>query len=443
MIFLRLRLAAVLIFSACATVASGAPADDIKELLEKGQAADAYELGRSHPDQLGNPFFDFYFGVAAIGSGRAGEGVLALERFVVNAPDNINGRLELARGYFVLGEDTRAREEFEFVLASNPPPEVQANVQRFLDAIRSREFLYRPTQGFYLEAGLGYDTNANAGVSNASITRWSIPLQINTTGLKQSDSFHTLAGGFTLSQPIRPGLFGVVSGGIDGKYHHTESQLDLQGVRLDGGLTWIREKDLWRLGAGFSTLELDSRRFRDIWSLAGEWHRQLDELRTLNVFGQYADLSYTGGNALRDSGLATVGVGYRQALVSPMQPLLSASAYLGREDVRSTERADLSRDLYGLRLSASITPAPKWSLLAGLSYQTSRFEGGAPSPVFGLPPEPTRKDDYTALDVALTYALTRNWTLKGELLVSRNSSNDALAAYRREVLGFKVRYDFR
>jgi hypothetical protein len=127
-----------------------------------------------------------------------------------------------------------------------------------------------------------------------------------------------------------------------------------------------------------------------------------------------------------------------------MQPLLSVSAYVGREDVRSSDRADLSRDIYGLRIAGSLTPAPKWSLQAGLSYQTSRFDGGAPPPPgILLPPEPTRKDDYLGLDVTLSYALTRNLTLKGELLVSRNSSNDALADYRRDVIGVKVRYDFK
>jgi len=437
------RAAGLLILACLAASASAAPADDLKALLEKGQAAEAYELGRQHPDQLGNPFFDFYFGVAAIGAGRAGEGVLALERFVINAPDNINGRLELGRGYFVLGEDTRARQEFEAVLGASPPAEVQANVQRFLDAIRSREHLYRPTSGYYLEAGLGYDSNANAGISGPSITRWTLPLIVNSAGVEQSDSFHWLSGGFALSRPIRPGFFGVVSGGFDGKYHHSESRLDQELLRIDGSLSWIQERNLFRAGAGFSSLRVESDRFRDIWSLSGEWHRQLDELSGFNVFAQYADLAYTGGNTLRDSGLTTLGTGYRLALQSAMQPLLSASIYAGREDVRSSTRADLSRDLYGLRLSASITPAPKWSLQTGLSYQTSRFDGGAPSPILGLPPEPTRKDDYTALDITLSYALTRNWTLKGELLASRNSSNDALAAYRREVIGFKVRYDFR
>ena len=393
---------------------------------------------------MGEPSFDFYFGVAAIGAGRAGEGVLALERYVINAPENINGRLELARGYFVLGEDTRAREEFEFVLNANPPPEVQANVQRFLDAIRAREFMYRPTAGFYVEAGLGYDTNVNAGASGDSITRWGLVFQLPATGLRQSDSFATLGAGFNWSRPLRPGMYVFASGGFDGKYHDTQSIVDQQALRAEGGLTWIRERDLWRLSAGFSTLQLQSDRFRDVWSLTGEWHRQLDELRSFNLFGQYADLSYTGANSLRDSGFGTLGVGYRQAFVSAMQPLLNASFYVGREDVRSSVRADLSRDLVGVRVSGSVTPAPKWSLVGGITYQNSRFDGGAPPPPgLPLPPEPTRKDDYTAVDVALAYAITRNLSVKGELLLSRNSSNDSLAAFKRDVLGIKVRYDFR
>ena len=106
---------------ACAQATFAAPADDIKALIEKGDSKAAYELGRKYPDQLGEPAFDFYFGVAAIDSGHAGEGVLALERYVVNFPDNHNARLELARGYFVMGDDQRAREEFNNVLKLNPP----------------------------------------------------------------------------------------------------------------------------------------------------------------------------------------------------------------------------------------------------------------------------------------------------------------------------------
>src|SRR5690349_11553420 len=134
-LFRGLQLIVCGIAFAFAHAALAAPADDIKALVEKGDAKGAYELGKKNPEELGNPAFDFYFGVAAIDSGHAGEGVLALERYVVNFPDNYNARLELARGYFVMGDDQRAREEFSAVLKTNPPPAVAANIERFMDAL--------------------------------------------------------------------------------------------------------------------------------------------------------------------------------------------------------------------------------------------------------------------------------------------------------------------
>src|SRR5512141_2161811 len=86
-----------------------APGDDVKTLLEQGKAADAYAEGKKHPEQLGDPAFDFFFGVAAIDAGHPGEGVLALERYLLNFPDNVSARLQLARGYFQLGDDAQAR----------------------------------------------------------------------------------------------------------------------------------------------------------------------------------------------------------------------------------------------------------------------------------------------------------------------------------------------
>src|SRR6185295_15935054 len=128
---------------AVAPVLYAGPVEEIKALLDRGNPAAAYKHGKSHPDELGNPSFDFYFGIAAIDSGHSGEGVLALERYTLNFPDNLNARLELARGYFVLADDQRARDEFNAVLETNPPPAVRANIDKFLAAMNSRESGYR------------------------------------------------------------------------------------------------------------------------------------------------------------------------------------------------------------------------------------------------------------------------------------------------------------
>jgi predicted Zn-dependent protease len=156
----------LLLAAALPLFAYAAPSDDLKALLDQGKAADAYALGKKNPDQLGNPAFDFYFGIAAVDAGHAGEGVLALERYIANFPDNMQARLELARAYYVLGDNVRAREEFDLVQKSNPPAPVQANIERFRDAIRARESAYQTTAGFYAEIGAGYDSPVSGGVGS-------------------------------------------------------------------------------------------------------------------------------------------------------------------------------------------------------------------------------------------------------------------------------------
>ena len=71
--------------AALAQTAYAAPADDVKTLMEQNKSAEAYALAKKHPESaLGIPAFDFYFGIAAIDAGHPGEGVLALERYLLH-----------------------------------------------------------------------------------------------------------------------------------------------------------------------------------------------------------------------------------------------------------------------------------------------------------------------------------------------------------------------
>lgn len=420
-----------------ASALHAAPADDIKIMLNQGKSADAYALGTKNPDLLGQPDFDFYFGIAAIDSGHAGEGVLALERYVIHFPDNQNARLELARGYFVLGENGRAREEFERVIKLNPPVAVRANIDRFLDAIRSRESLYTTTAGFFLEAGVGYDSNVSGGVSNSSIN---LPIfgnvLVNSSGVKAGSGFNWLAAGGQVSKPIAPGVAMFAGGQVDGKFNNANNQFDQQNIAASGGLTYLQNKNFYRFTASHAEVSVDDSRFRDVNSVAGEWHHQLDELQTISPFIQYAQLRYTSNNVPRDADLTILGMGYRKTFIGDWQPLFTANLNGGQEhDIR--DRPDLGRDLYGGRIALSVTPAPKWGLSVGSYYQHSRYQG--PDALLLT----TRKDNYYALDAVASYAYTRNLSLRAELLVSKNNSNLALYEYRRDTLALKVRYDFK
>lgn len=416
-----------------------APAEEVKALLDKGDAAGAYALGKKHPDQLGNAIFDFYFGIAAIDSGRAGEGVLALERYVVNFPDNVQARLELARGYFVMGDDQRAREEFNGVLNTKPPAAVVANIERFLDALRSRESAYRTTAGLFVEVGYGYDSNANGGVSSANIN---LPVfgnvVVGQAGVKTHSSFNWLAIGGQLSHPVAPGLAVFAGGQVDGKFNNAgeAQQFDQGNIAVSGGVSYFKDRNFYRLTASRSEVSVDYTRFRTVNSLSGEWLHQLDELQTISPFVQFAQFAYTGSNKPRDADFLAAGIGYRKAFIGKWQPLLTLSVNAGNE--HNTEgRPDLGRELHGGRVALAITPAPKWALSVGSTYQKSRYDG--PDVLLGT----VRRDDYYAADVTASYAYTRNLSLRAELLASRNDSNLELYEYRRDMLTFKVRYDFK
>lgn len=416
-----------------------APADDVRGLLEKGRAAEAYALARKHPEQLGRPDFDLYFGVAAIDSGHAGEGVLALERSLIHFPENQRARLELARGYFVLGELHRAREEFEEVLRRNPPPGVQATIDRFMDSIRAQESRFSTTASGYVEIGGGFDSNVNGGVSSALINVPTLgQVQLAQAGVRSGSSFLHLGAGGQVSHPVAPGLALLAGGSVEGKLHSErfDRQFDQGNLSAFGGLSYIKDKNLYRATASVGALYVDNRRFRDAFALGGEWHRQLDEFNTGSLFAQYARLEYPQ-SPVRNADFYAGGAGWRRAFVMPMQPVFQLQALAGQEkNDAAPVRNDLARDLLTLRGGLSLTPAPRWGASVALTYTKSRFKDT--DPLFAA----RRDDDYIGLEVGASYRPTRQVTLRADFQHARNDSNIALYEYKRDVVTFRMRYEF-
>jgi hypothetical protein len=431
------HLFAVFLLAALFPIAAySAIADEVKTMLEQGKSKEAYELGRQHPELLGDPVFDFYYGVAAIDAGNAGEGVLALERYVINFPGNTSARLELARGYYVLGEDARAREEFSAVLKTNPPEAVKFNIQRYLDAIRSRESFYKTSGVAFFEAGFGYDSNVNAGVSNANITINGVPATVVSAGVKEHSRFEYVAAGGQLSQPVAPGVAVFGSGSYSAKFDNQASDFNQRNLNTNAGITYLKNKNLYRLSGFYSRIDVDNDLFLQAPGTTAEWFYQYDELQTFNTYAQYANLNYAGTNSPRDSNFYSGGLGYRKAFIAKWQPLFSLGASYSREN-NTADRDDLSRDIYSGSIVFGVTPFPKWAVSIGGAYQRSLYR--APD-AFLLT---TRADSYYTGNAAISYAITPRLSAWVEYLYSKNNSNISLYTYSREVAAFKLRYDFK
>ena len=84
--------------------------------------------------------------------------IASFRSMLVHRPDLVRVRLELARAFFLKGEDTLATGHFEQVLAGKPPAGVALNVNRFLNIMRARK-----RWSLRVGAALLPDTNIGAG----------------------------------------------------------------------------------------------------------------------------------------------------------------------------------------------------------------------------------------------------------------------------------------
>lgn len=446
-------------------VVHAAPADDVKALLEQKKPLEAYNLGRANADQFGNPSFDFYYGIAAIDAGHAGEGVLALERYLLSFPDNRSARFQLARGYYVLGEDQRARDEFQTLLADASGDEKTA-AERFLDAIKAREGRYAPTASAFLEAGIGYDSNVNAGLdagATPSIPGFGrLPLQRpNSVTVKQADAFTTLVAGVQGAYPIAPKVSLYGAAGVDARYlgkgeNSLWNQVNLGG---SGGISYLTDRELFKLGVGYAQAFVDSQDYVTTTSLTGEWQHQYDQFNRFVLGGQAAHLVYDdmdvpavlGGakalsrNSVRDSDFYGLSGSWIRSFNTDYLPVLNVTASFGQEvnqgrhPTGMAARPDLSRDMPGIRAGLSLTPAPRWGASIGLAYQQSNFKDK-----FMMNPASTnRQDQTTTLDGSISYFYSKQLSVRGELAATTQDSNIGLYEFDRYVVGVKMRYEFK
>ena len=174
----RALLAILLIWAAASAGAGSHLSSDpevgyARALVEAGEFGAALAVLRTLPRDRGDRVdVLFLTGLAAMGAaaepGAADErdrlldeAVRALRAILLDRPDLVRVRLELARAFFLKGEDDLSARHFERVLAGAPPAALAANVNRFLAAIRAR-------RRFSMYAGASIAPDSNIGAVSES-----------------------------------------------------------------------------------------------------------------------------------------------------------------------------------------------------------------------------------------------------------------------------------
>ena len=410
----------------------------LQNLFESYQRKQAYQYATYYLKEMeGDPYFDYFYGVSAIDSGHASEGVFALERVLLSYPNDHVARLELARGYFILQEYALSRQAFERVLEHSPPSQVRDTAEAYLDRIRVSESRYRPTHSGTLSTSIGKDDNVNAGIDeNAEIEILSL---LTPESLGQEDNYATLNGSWTYAHPFKPGWF--FESTLSGNFRQNQDleQYDTTTATLQLGVVHIESSNRYKLDLVTQQFNLDSNKYRTLNNLTLDWQHTLSQQSSISSTFQYATLDYPDLPG-RNSDLVTLGVNYSKSFSVFLQPVFFTSISLSQEaaDEQTSEAlADTERDITSIRAGLIISFTNTLALQTATGIQKSEYAG---APLFD--PGNIREDDYTTADIGLLWAFARKWRLDTRISHTENDSSFDLRDYERNTLDINLNYNF-
>lgn len=422
------------------TAQAATPYDDLSALNAAGRYKEAYELAKSlRAAHEGEPDFDLLFATAALESGHTSEGVLALERVVTLQPDNLQARLALARGYYLVGDDVRARREFDRVLAARPPAQLTATIESYLAAIRQREARYETSARGYLQLGAGRDSNINSA-PEGGLADTLLPIQLSPDATRINDSFYELSLGGVIDHPLtrRTALFATLDGVL--RNHMHEERFDNRLVTGQGGVKWLRDRYMVKGSVVAQQFIVDDNVARNLYGLSAEMLYALNARQSVGVSGNYVVLK-NPENELRDSTQYIAGLTFIQRWSGAGQPQLMASAFGGGERSKLDDegaRSVADRTIAGIRLAGSYKMSDRWGLQLLTLWQQSEYT----APYLGLVFMPERSETYKSAELSLNWLIGPRWKATTSYAYSSNDSNVDMFNYSRNVARLNLRRDF-
>jgi hypothetical protein len=419
----------VWLFLVTAAFAQDATLNRARQLIDSKQGKAAFELlAPLEQQRAGDADFDYLLGLAAIDAQQYTRAVFAFERVLAVRPDHPQARAEIARAYFLMGENKTARREFEQVRALKPPAEVSTTIDRFLDALGITG---------YLEAMFGYDDNANAATSTGSFAIPALGGAVFTLGnasLPQRDEFWTLSGGVSGRYGFDETVALIGTASFDQRMNDTFTQFDTGSITASGGVRINRGVDEFTVAGQFQTFTVDYNRFREAAGVVGQWRRTFGVSDVVTGYIQQTRLTYPG-QTFRNTDRTVVGAAWAHVYDGPTASF--ASIYGGREDPTGENVGFVGHNLWGARIGGSYGLSDRWVLGATASYEDRKYLG--PDPLFLA----TRHDKETNLRLFATYSLSRALTLTPAISYTDNRSNIIVNAYDRTMVSVTARYDFR
>ena len=292
------------------------------------------------------------------------EAIASLHTMLIDRPGLVRVRLELARAFFLKGENDLARGHFERVLAGKPPAPVVANVQRFLAEIRARR---RWTM--YLGAAMSPDSNIGGASDEQIIYINDLPFRRDAEELTTSGIGVSVWTGGEYQYPLGDRLRLRLGGDLS-RQDYGGSKFDQTFVSAHTGPHWLVDKDTdvslvanaRRRWAG------TARSYDDLGARVEAGHRLTPRIRVNGRASGYQRDYRT--KDFRDGPILDFSLGGSWVIL----PILRADGAVGyaRERPESEVWRNASR---WMRLGASVAPAPRMERSSAFAYSLHGVAG--------------------------------------------------------------------
>jgi outer membrane protein len=430
----------LLVFHTNAHAVVDEPVRQALALAEAGQGQQAFALLEPlEAQRAGDPDFDTVFGIAANQAEQFTRAVFALERALTVQPGNARARAELGRALFSMGDHQGARAALEQTKLQGVPIQAAKSIDEYLQAINRIDASNQAKVQWYIEGGLGHDSNVNSSPPSSDVA---VPVfgglvfTLNPSGVQQEADYWSVAGGLSARVPLAPRWALIANASMQQRRNQgSVDQFNNQQIDLSVGGSYRVEKNELTFALQLGENELNHQRTRSQYGIVGEWTYRPDGFGQWGTYLQHGRLSYPTAS-VRDADRTVLGSNYAHLFRSGL--LAYGGAYVGAERKRSDlpNTGQLGHKMWGLRTGVQQTVSNVLALFANLSYESRTF--GAEDPIFLT----TRKDQQTNMGLGLHWTPAPQWRVTPQINYTAAKSNIVINDYSKTSASVAARRDF-
>lgn len=362
-------------------------------------------------------------------------------------------KLELALAEEQLGHSDEAEQLYKEVLASNPPANVKANIQKRLEVValakkRGVERKVVKTQtgeerkvtvikpkrwSGDFSLGFFYDDNVNAGPEADSVLIFDLPFVLSPDAQAQEDGGYQVKANFQYRHPSETQASWLTSVGYSRTGYFENHRFDHDSFRLSTARQWADGKNQYSIPLQYSLSLLGGDLYTQSVSTSPTVYHKISPEWT-SISSVYLAKNFNAQVDGRDGESAVFNQSFRWTS-KDKKYFVQPRFFVGKE---FADANTLASDQFGFSVGAYAANLPgEISLYVEPSIRHTRY--GAVDPLFGerregtqfsLSVNATRRLPWWDMDVALGYTYTKN------------SSNIDLYDYDRNQVSLLLRKEF-